>query len=103
MKIGFVVNRVATEHPQYTTTRLALAATRRGHDTWLIGVDDFSHRLDGSVAAHASAPRGTKHRSLPAFLETVQSDPRKGGPITVDDLDVLVMRNDPADDAVDRS
>ena len=62
MKIGFVVNAVATEHPAYTTTRLALAATRRGHDTWLIGVDDFSHRLDGSVAARAWAAKGSKHK-----------------------------------------
>ena len=53
MRIGFVVNSVATEKPEYTTTRLALAATRRGHETWLIGVDDFSHRPDGTVAAHA--------------------------------------------------
>ncbi len=30
MRIGFVVNDVDTEQPQYTTTRLALAATRRG-------------------------------------------------------------------------
>ena len=35
MKIGFVVNDVATEKPEYTTIRLALAAaarrvTRRG-------------------------------------------------------------------------
>ena len=28
MKIGFVVNDVATEKPVYTTTRLALAATQ---------------------------------------------------------------------------
>jgi len=32
----------------------------------------------------------------------VQADERSSGPISVDDLDVLVMRNDPADDAVDR-
>ena len=62
MKIGFVVNRVATEQPEYTTTRLALTSTRRGHDTWLIGVDDFSHRLDGSVAARARTAKGKKHK-----------------------------------------
>ena len=51
MKIGFVTNSVATEQPAYTTTRLALAAHRRGHETWVMGVDDFSHQDDGSVAA----------------------------------------------------
>ena len=101
MKIGFVVNSVATEKPQYTTTRLALAAARGGHDTWLIGVDDFSHRADGSVAAHAHVARPTKDRSLKAFLERIQAD-EEGETITVDDLDVLMMRNDPADDIVER-
>ena len=103
MRIGFVVNSVATEKPEYTTTRLALAATRRGHETWLIGVDDFAHRPDGTVAAHARAARGKKHQvvdALPrrACRPTTASDE----PISVDDLDVLVMRNDPADDIVER-
>jgi len=103
MKIGFVVNSVPTERPEYTTTRLALAATRRGHDTWLIGVDDFSHRLDGAVAAHARSARGRKHKSPAAYLASVQAaDKVAAEPLCVDDLDVLVMRYDPADDAVER-
>jgi glutathione synthase len=102
VKIGFVVNRVATEKAEYTTTRLALAASRRGHDTWLMGVDDFSHRPDGSVAAHACAARGKKHKTPAAYLESVQADDRWVEPTSIDDLDVLIMRNDPADDAVER-
>ena len=37
MRIGFVINSVATEKPEYTTVRLALAAARKGHDTWMMG------------------------------------------------------------------
>ena len=102
MRIGFVVNGVATEHPEYTTTRLAHAAVRRGHDTWLIGVDDFSHRLDGSVAARAWCAKGKKHKTPAEYLEAVQADEREGEPISVDELDVVMMRNDPADDALER-
>jgi glutathione synthase len=102
MRIGFVVNSVANELPQYTTTRLALAATRRGHQTWVMGVDDFSHRPDGSVAAHARSATGRKHTSLTAFLESVQAGAEDDGPINVDDLDVLMMRNDPAEDMTER-
>jgi glutathione synthase len=102
MKIGFVVNSVATELPGYTTTRLALAAAKRGHETWLMGVDDFSHRVDGSVAARAWAASGTKDKSEVEFLERVQAADRSDDPICVDDLDVLMMRNDPAVDAVER-
>jgi glutathione synthase len=102
MKIGFVVNRVATEHPQYTTTRLAHAAAGRGHDTWLIGVDDFAHRMDGSVAARAWRAKGKDHETPADYLEDVQADDREGEPICVDGLDVLMMRNDPADDVLER-
>jgi glutathione synthase len=102
MRIGFVVNSVATEKSAYTTTRLAMAAHRRGHDTWLMGVDDFTHRPDGTVAAHARSTRTKTHKSLTAFLESVQSDKAGNETISIDDLDVLVMRNDPADDMVER-
>ena len=101
MKIGFVVNRVSSELPQYTTTRLALAATRRGHETFLMGVDDFSHRLDGSVAARGRIAKGKKHKDVTDYLEDVQAD-EATEPICVDDLDVLMIRNDPADDALER-
>jgi glutathione synthase len=102
MKIGFVVNRVATEHPEYTTTRLAHAAVRRGHETWLIGVDDFAHRVDGAVAARAWRAKGKDHKTPADLLADVQADDRESEPMCVDALDVLVMRNDPADDAVER-
>jgi len=65
-----------------------------------MGVDDFSHRLDGSVAALARTAKG-KPKDLAAYLESVQAD-EPTEPVCVDDLDVLVMRNDPADDALER-
>ena len=82
MRIGFVVNDVDTEQPQYTTTRLALAATRRGHDVWLMGVGDFAHRADGSIGAKARAPSRRKHRSLPTYLGSLQQRrPRRRRPL----------------------
>jgi glutathione synthase len=101
MKIGFVVNSVATEIPEYTTTRLALAATRQGHETWLMGVDDFSHRPDGTVAAHARASTIKRPRAVTSYLASLQKNDTCE-PIFVDDLDVLVMRNDPGDDVIER-
>ena len=52
MKIGFVVNSVATEKPQYTTTRLAMTASTMGHETWFIGLEDFADEPDGSLSAN---------------------------------------------------
>jgi glutathione synthase len=102
MRIGFVINRIATEKAQYTTTRLALAATRRGHETWMIGVDGFAHRPDGSVGASARTPGGKQFKSLDTFLARLQGTEAVEEQICVDDLDVVVMRNDPADDQLER-
>jgi glutathione synthase len=101
MKIGFVVNRVDTEKPQFTTTRLSMAAIRAGHDVWMMGVDDFAHQPDGTVSAWAHPAPAKKYRSLKPFLAAMQDD-SDAERIEVDQLDVLMMRNDPAEDAVER-
>ena len=74
MRLGFVVNRVATEQAGYTTTRLAMTATRMGHEVWLMGVDDFAHDPDGSVTASARTAPAKASRSLNTYLEKIQSD-----------------------------
>ena len=73
MKIGFVVNDVATEKPVYTTTRLALAATQAGHEVHLFGTGDFAYEPDGSLSVLA---HGTdkNHRSLERYLEAVAGE-----------------------------
>jgi glutathione synthase len=100
MRIGFVINSIATEKPEYTTVRLSLAAARKDHDTWMMGVDDFSHRADGTVAAHARS--ATNHSTEEAFLASIQNDEHGRDDISIADLDVLVMRNDPAEDMAER-
>ncbi len=102
MRIAFVVNRVATEEPGYTTTRLALSASRRGHEVWLIGVENFNHEPSGSVTALARKAPDKKFRSLESYLEGVKGEDATVERIEIDELDALVMRNDPADDASER-
>jgi glutathione synthase len=99
MKLGFFVNDVASEKPAYTTTRLAAAALGREHEVWYIGAGDFACDADDGVRARAwRAPAGVT--DLDAVLAGAADDDRER--LTVDDLDVLVLRNDPADDLVDR-
>jgi len=101
MRIGFVVNDVATEESQFTTTRLAMAAIGRGHEAWLLGVGDFSHDPGGCVAARARTATG-RHRDVTTFLSDVQGEDATETRLRVDDLDVLMMRNDPSEDVTDR-
>lgn len=96
MKLGIFVNDVASEKPQFTTTRLAMAAVRRGHDVWYIGAGDFACDPDDAVRAQACrAPTGQSDNE--AFLEKLEPER-----FTVDDLDALWLRSDPADDVPDR-
>lgn len=103
MKIGFVVNDVDTEMPKYSSTRLAMAAANREHEVWLMGVGDLAQNPEGQVVAKARGPGSKTYRSLKTFLTDVQGEPElQGEAIVVDELDVLLLRNDPADDAQDR-
>jgi glutathione synthase len=102
MRIGFVVNDVTTEQAAYTTTRLSMAATNMGHEAWTLGVGDFVYRPDGSIHAHARGARYSEYDDLTTYMADVQGQEAKVERITVDDLDVILLRNDPSDDAIER-
>jgi glutathione synthase len=102
MRIGFVVNDLATELATYTTTRLARRATALGHEVWLIGAADFACDPNGSVSARARGARRPTHDSLATYLEDVRSAKARRERVTVDELDVLMLRYDPAVDAGER-
>jgi glutathione synthase len=102
MKIGFVVNNVMTEQPAYTTTRLGRTATRMGHASYLLGVGDFIYAPDGSIYAHARRASGENYESTRDYLAELQSHDTEAERILVDELDVLLLRYDPSEDAVDR-
>ena len=103
MRIGFVVNNIETEQHVYTTTRLAMTAVNRGHQTWLIGVGDLALDPDDSVRARTRAAPKAKYKSTNTFLEELRGPRAKIERISVDDLDVLMLRNDPAEDKGRRS
>lgn len=98
MRLGLVCNECATEEAGYTTTRLGQKAVEMGHQVWLMGVGDFASDPDDSVRAWARAARKTSYDSPADYLAEVQGDDARVERITVDDLDVLFLRNDPAAD-----
>jgi glutathione synthase len=102
MRIGFVVNDVATEDHRYTTTRLSLSAIRSGHEAWAMGVGDFIYNSDGTISAHARRATGRRYKSTRTYLRALQGNEAERERIRVDDLDVLLLRNDPAADVAER-
>ncbi|MDX1400502.1 MAG: hypothetical protein R3245_01150, partial [Kiloniellales bacterium] len=99
MKLGLVVNDVQTEETGYTTTRLAIAAINRGHEVWIMGAGDFAYDADESIRARARAAPKKKYSSSEAYLKELKN-PKKAvfERITVDELDVLLLRSDPSTD-----
>lgn len=102
MRIGFVVNDVQTEQAAFTTTRLAMAAVNMGHESFILGVGDFIYAPDGSIHANAHTATQSSYKSLETFIQEVQRTDSRKQTIGMDELDVLMLRNDPAEDAVER-
>jgi glutathione synthase len=103
MRIGFVVNDIMTEEAGYTTTRLAIAAKNRGHEAWVMGVADLAYDPDEKIHARARSAPKQNYKSREIYLSELQGKKAKSERITVDDLDVLMLRNDPSSDAISRA
>jgi glutathione synthase len=103
MKIGFVVNDVDTEQAGFTTTRLAMAATRLGHESWILGAADFAYAADGSIHAFARAVTDNSHETLESYLAELQGGDARLEKIDAGALDVLMLRNDPSEDKAERA
>ena len=102
MRIAFVVNDIRTEDGGYTTTRLALAALGMGHEVWYVGVGDFAYDPDGGIALRAAAAPKAKYASGDGYLADLHGRRARCERIATGDLDVILLRNDPAADAVER-
>lgn len=95
MRIAFLINELETEDPRYTTTRLARAAAGRGHEVTYIGVDDFNYDVGDHLSANGrvtTSPGASRN----GFLEELRSTEPQS--VDLDTLDVLMLRNDPAQD-----
>lgn len=101
MKIAFVVNDLATEEAGYSTTHLAMEAVNRGHEVWYINVADFSACADDMVRARAYPAPRRRFRLARTFLHAMQQEVPPAR-LEVDELDVLLLRNDPSTDASKR-
>jgi glutathione synthase len=99
VKIALFVNDVEGEDPRYATTRLAMTALEHDHEVWYLGASDFEYTAEERLAARARrAPAKKKDRE--SFIEELAETENEQ--IDIESLDVLFLRNDPADDYVDR-
>ncbi|MDQ3204938.1 MAG: glutathione synthase [Pseudomonadota bacterium] len=102
MKLGFVINDIATEQDNYTTIRLARTAVKRGHEVVLIGLGSFIYDPDGAVRAIGHCARRDSYTDDADFLADVQDPEAQTRGVSVNELDVLMLRSDPAEEMIDR-
>ena len=100
MRIAFFVNDVATEVSEYATTRLAMAAGKRGHEAWYVGVGDIDYLPDDRIRARAGRARYEEGDELKPFLERMQEEERTE--IELDRFDAVWIRNEAVDDLEER-
>jgi glutathione synthase len=95
-----LVNELSKELPIYSTTQLALAAARRGHEVMYLELGDFCHSPSGLAGVHVR--RLAEGRYLTG--EDVVRAARAAPPESADhhDIDVLFLRYDPAGEIQNR-
>lgn len=102
MRIAFLINSFETEKDVYTTTRLALAAHKAGHDVRYLSVEDFLCDPDETLRVRVRAPGGT-YKTEKTLLAGITGDDHVEEKLPVEEIDVLLLRNNPADDASERA
>jgi glutathione synthase len=98
MRIALFVNDYKTEEVTYTTNRMAMVAINRGHEAWTISASDFIFDQDDTIKAIARHPPKTSYKSSATYLADLQGPKARVEEISVNDLDVLLLRSDPAKD-----
>jgi glutathione synthase len=95
MKLGIVVNVMDSDESGATTYRLAAEAISAGHEVWVMSTGNLAYNPDDTIGAFArTVPRG-RYTSA-RFLEVFKTNKAINQWITLDNLDVLLLRSNPS-------
>ncbi|HET7710191.1 MAG TPA: glutathione synthetase [Sphingomicrobium sp.] len=101
MLIAFFVNDLEREFEGYTTTILAYQAMLSGHRVCYVTPSDFVLTADDHLHVHGRFLPGKKYKDRSEFFATLKSPDAKMERVDCEDIDVLMLRNDPSLDAQD--
>jgi glutathione synthase len=95
MKIGIIVNVMNSNEAGATTYRLAADAITMGHEVWVMSTGNLAYNPNDTIGAFArSVPQG-RYTSA-KFLDVFKSKKAVEKWITLDELDLLLLRNNPS-------
>ena len=95
MKLGLIVNVMDSDAAGATTFRLAADALSMGHEVWVMSTGNLAYNPNDTVEALARTLPPGQYGSE-EFLEAIKSDRAISKWITLDELDILLLRNNPA-------
>jgi glutathione synthase len=96
MKVGIVVNVMDTHDAGQTTYRLAASCVNLGHEVWITSTGNLSCDPDDTIGALARTVPAGKYPSSAAFVDALNGPTALERWITVDALDVLLLRSNPS-------
>jgi len=102
MRIAFFVNSIKGETANYSTTHLALAALNRGHDICYLTPSDFVLRADDTLAVRALVLPSDRYKKAETLFKDLQGKETRIETLDVTEIDVILLRNDPSEDAAER-
>ena len=102
MRIAFFVNAIENETVNYSTTHLALAALNRGHDICYLTPGDFVLRADDSLGVRALTLPAANYKKAETLFKDLQGEGTTIETLDITEIDILMLRNDPSEDAADR-
>jgi glutathione synthase len=97
--IAFFVNDMEREYEGYTTTILAHQAILAGHRVCYITPSDFVLTPDDRLHVHARFLPKRKYKDRKEFFEVLRSKDTETQRVDVEEIDALMLRNDPSLDA----
>ena len=98
MKVCMIVNDIRTEHVRFTTTLLAQRMHNQKHDVFYIGIEDLAHYPEGFIGGMAVRADSKSFRTTNSYLENLQENIKNKQKVTSSDIDILLLRNDPAEE-----
>jgi len=93
MRLLFVVNNPKSLRATHTTTYLAAAAARRGHEVAFVSVDDLAHEREVSGQAVRLRPR--QGMDAPALVAAIRQPKARRELVPLATFDVVLLRNNP--------
>jgi glutathione synthase len=95
MKLGIVVNVMDSGEAGATTYRFAAEAINMGHQVWVMSTGNLAYNPDDTLGAYARRVPQGRYTSA-RFLDILKSDKATNEWIKLDELDVLLLRNNPS-------